>query len=269
METIKSWYNYFTESSCVKAITSIPKKIQEKTQDQDFMQKVSAVGTVGAEMYRVMVSSFLIIFVPQKCGDHVCTYKENLEVGNNLYISGIVINFVTMASLLWMYSIELKRENRLITYLDVNKNKPSDNESVGKALKHLSEDHQNNIWSLDKWYQRSAYWSMVMFTANTILSGFVIYEYYLDGQTTTTYVTNNLFMITKLMDVYSTVSTDKNIFYSAYLKGKVQFNDVDPQKYINPSPVKKEEVELTDVKVEEHKEEAMVESTSSPEESSV
>ncbi len=211
METVKSWYNYFTK----------------KTQDQDFMQKVSAVATVGAEMYRVMVSSFLIIFVPQKCGDHVCTYKENLEIGNNLYISGIVLNFATMASLLWMYSIELKRENRLITYLEVNKNKPSDNESVGKTLKHLSEEHQQNIWSLDKWYQRSAYWSMLMFSANTILSGFVIYEYYLDGQTTTTYVTNNLFMITKLLDVYSTVNTDK---------------------YINPSPVK---VELTDIKVEE------------------
>ncbi len=235
METIKSWYNYFTK----------------KTQDQDFMQKVSAVATVGAEMYRVMVSSFLIIFVPQKCGDHVCTYKENLEVGNNLYISGIVLNFATMASLLWMYSIELKRENRLITYLEVNKNKPSDNESVGKTLKHLSEEHQQNIWSLDKWYQRSAYWSMVMFSANTILSGFVIYEYYLDGQTTTTYVTNNLFMITKLLDVYSTVNTDKNIFYSAYLKGKVQFNDVDTDKYINPSPVKVQEIELTDSKVEE------------------
>lgn len=254
METIKSWYN---------SIISIPKKIQEKTNDQDFMQKVSAVATVGAELYRVMVSSFLIIFVPQKCGDHVCTYQENMEIGNNLYISGLVVNFATMASLLWMYSIELKRENRLISYLEVNKNRPCDNDSVGNALKHLSEEHQHNIWSLDKWYQRSAYWSMIMFTTNTILSGFVVYEYYLDGQTTTTYVTNNLFMITKLMDVYSTVSTDKNIFYSAYMKGKVQFNDVDPEKYINPSPVK--EVELSEVKVEE----ALVEATSKSEESTV
>ena len=69
-----------------------------------------------------------------------------------------------------------------------------------------------------------------MFTFNTILSGFVVYEYYLDNQTTSTFITNILFMITKLTDVYSTVNTEKNIFYSAYMKGKVQFNDVDPNK---------------------------------------
>ena len=34
----------------------------------------------------------------------------------------------------------------------------------------------------------------------------------------------------KVADVFSTVNTKKNIFYSAYLKNKVQFNDVDPDK---------------------------------------
>ena len=32
------------------------------------------------------------------------------------------------------------------------------------------------------------------------------------------------------MDVFNTVNTKKNIFYSAYLTNKVQFNDVDPDK---------------------------------------
>jgi hypothetical protein len=39
-------------------------------------------------------------------------------------------------------------------------------------------------------------------------------------------------MISKLGDVYTTVNTEKNIFYSAYLRGKIQFNDVDPEKNI-------------------------------------
>ena len=34
----------------------------------------------------------------------------------------------------------------------------------------------------------------------------------------------------KVADVFSTVNTKKNVFYSAYLKNKVQFNDVDPDK---------------------------------------
>ena len=37
-------------------------------------------------------------------------------------------------------------------------------------------------------------------------------------------------MVTKMSDVYSNVNTEKNVFYSAYLKGKVQYNDVDPDK---------------------------------------
>jgi hypothetical protein len=38
-------------------------------------------------------------------------------------------------------------------------------------------------------------------------------------------------MISKLSDVYATANTEPNVFYSAYLKSKVQYNDVDPDKY--------------------------------------
>ena len=39
-------------------------------------------------------------------------------------------------------------------------------------------------------------------------------------------------MGSKVYDVYNTVNTKPNVFYSAYLKNKVQFNDVDPDKVI-------------------------------------
>jgi hypothetical protein len=114
--------------------------------------------------------------------------------------------------------------------LEVNKNVPSDNDSVQKMLEGLPEDKRNSIWKLDRYYQRAGYISIGCFITNSFLSGFVIYNYYLDTQTTTTFVTNIVIMMTKLGDVYTTVNTEKNIFYSAYLKGKVQFNDVDPDK---------------------------------------
>jgi hypothetical protein len=37
-------------------------------------------------------------------------------------------------------------------------------------------------------------------------------------------------MITKLSNVYIIINTDKNIFFSAYLNTKVQFNDIDPHE---------------------------------------
>jgi hypothetical protein len=68
------------------------------------------------------------------------------------------------------------------------------------------------------------------------LSGIVVHNYYLDDRTTTTFVTNILFMAMKLMDVQNTVNSEKNIFYSAYLKTKIQYNDVDPDKMLINEP---------------------------------
>ena len=42
----------------------------------------------------------------------------------------------------------------------------------------------------------------------------------------------------KVYDVFNTVNTKPNIFYSAYLKNKVQFNDVDPDKVVVIADVK-------------------------------
>jgi hypothetical protein len=138
--------------------------------------------------------------------------------------------------------LEIKRENRLITYLEVNKSVASDNNSVGTALEKLPQDKRDSIWQLDKYYMYSGRASIVIFIINTILSGFVVYEYYLDSQTTSTYITNILFMVTKLADVYANVNTDKNVFYSAYMKGKIQYNDVDPNKLVLPLPVSSSEL---------------------------
>jgi hypothetical protein len=245
------------------AVVSLPAKkyaiikcVQDKLNDQDFMQKVGMAPVVALEMYRVIVSSFLVLFVPQKCDDHVCTLSENMVLEHDLYNAGLVFNFLTMAAFLAMYTLEVKRENRLITYLEVNKGQASDNVSVGLALEKLPLDKRDSIWELDKYYIYSGWTAIVMFIINTILSGFVVYEYYLDSQTTSTYITNILFMVTKLTDVHSNVNTEKNVFYSAYLKGKVQYNDVDPDKaaLFKIEDEKKEYFAVSGTVVEETKE---------------
>jgi len=215
--------------------------------DQDFQQKMGFIPLVAVELYRVLVSSLLVLFVPQKCDDHVCSLNENMVWEYHLYNAGLVVNFITLFSFLSLYYCEVKRENRLITYLDVNKNVPCDNESVGKALNLLTSERRNNILHIDLWYQRAAYTSILLFIFNTILSGFVVFDYYLDNQTTSTYITNILFMVTKLGDIYATANTEKNVFYSAYLKGKIQYNDVDPDKKVG--------LTIEDLKVEEDKKE--------------
>jgi hypothetical protein len=203
---------------------------------QDSYQISESYVVFCIEMYRMLVSCLLLIFIPKKCVDHTCSYSENISYDNKhnkYYASCLILNFFTMTLFFIMYIIELKREHRLINYLEVNKSLPCDNESVGVFLQDLPTHKRNRILYIDKLYQKMAYICITFFVGNTIFSGFIVYDYYLDNQTTTTFVTNVLFMVLKIVDICMTINTDKNIFYSAYLKDKVQYNDVDPREKIS------------------------------------
>ena len=200
-------------------------------QDQDFQQRSGVTISVVLELYRVLIASFLILFVPQTCGDHICSISENAQTGSDpLYNAGFSFNCITLIAFLAMYFAEVKREGKLIAYLDVNPKCMTDNDSVGLILEKLPIERKETILFYDKFYQKSGYFALSCFVVNTVLSGFVVYKYYLDDKTTSTFITSVLFMITKMGDVYSTVTTEKNIFYSAYLKGKIQYNDLDSDK---------------------------------------
>lgn len=198
--------------------------------DQDTKQKVSVAVSLLIELYRTVVSTLLILFVPQLCTDHVCSLQENMESTNTLYDAGLALNFITIAACALLYFCEVRRENVMIEYLEVNPSLPTDTEAVGRALLQLDDGRRNRIQRLHRWYQVMGMAAIVSFVANVVLSGIVIYDYYLDGKTTMTFVTNILFMTMKLHDVHDAVTTEQNVFYSAYLRAKVQFNDVDPQK---------------------------------------
>jgi hypothetical protein len=131
-----------------------------------------------------------------------------------------------------LYYVEIKRENKLINYLHVNPELPRDNESVGNALVNLHEDKLNNILLWDKRYQTIGRLGIVGFVINLGLSGYVIFTHYLDNKTITVFLTNALFMGLKLNEVKTITETETNIFLSAYLVRKVQYNDVDPDKKI-------------------------------------
>jgi hypothetical protein len=198
---------------------------------QDTSQKLGVATIVAVEIYRALVASFLILFVPQDCGGHVCSFSENAETGSDpLYNAGFVFNCITMAAFMALYYSEVRRESKLISYLDVNPEKASDNDSVGLVLDKMPKYCSEAILYYDGLYIKTGYTVIVCFAVNTVLSGLVVYKYYLDDKTTTTYITSVLFVIQKLIQVYATLKTDKNVFYSAYLTGKIQYNDIDKDK---------------------------------------
>ena len=217
------------------------KTVQEidNTSDQDFNQRVNVASTLMLELYRVLMGAFLMVFVPQKCdNDTVCSIDENIDRSDVLSRITLSFNAFTFLAFLALYAIEVKRENTLITYLEVNKFNSGDDVSVGEALQKLDPIKKDLILNFDQYYQKVGYSCSGIFIANSVLSSIVVYSNYLDSKTITVYLTNLLFMSLKVYDVYNTVNTKPNIFYSAYLKNKVQFNDVDPDKKIDTSEVK-------------------------------
>ena len=167
-----------------EGVVSVDKKvsifaaIQDKLADQDFQQRSGVTITVLLEFYRVLVASFLILFVPQKCGDHVCTISENAEIGEDpLYNAGFSFNCITLIAFLAMYFAEVKREGKLIAYLDVNPKCKSDNESVGLVLEKLPSQRSQVILFYDGLYQKTGYFALVCFIINTALSAVVINKY--------------------------------------------------------------------------------------------
>ena len=202
----------------------------EKLNDQDFKQKVGMYLAFIMEFYRVLMGSFLLVFVPQKCGDDICGMFENVATGNPATDTAFAINAAVFSLFLAMYYCELSRENKMINYLHVNPELPRDDEAVGEILVKLPEHKRNAIWKLDKMYQTSGRVAIVGFIVNLGFSSYVVFSHYLDNKTVTVFLTNALFMGMKLYDIKSITETDKNIFLSAYLTRKIQYNDVDPDK---------------------------------------
>jgi hypothetical protein len=202
---------------------------RSKIHDQDTIQKITVLMIVCMEFYRILMGSLLLSFVPQKCGDHVCGITENLYSGGSYFII-YILNLMTLISFSLLYLVEIKRENRLITYLDVNNNKPTDAISVAIHLRTLPDIKREKILYIDKVYQQIGCCAISIYVFNTVLSAIVIYANYLDNKTITAYLTNVLFMGCKVSEVYTIANTENNIFFSAYLKNKVQYNDVDNDK---------------------------------------
>lgn len=218
------------EPNNTNAIKSIRNSIHETVKDQDFQQKSNVYLTLVIELYRVLVGSLLIMFVPQKCGEEVCGMTELVNSKDSIDNATLAMNIFSLCAFCGLYFVEVKRENKLISYLEVDKTLPTDNDTVGEALIQLPVEKKEGILYLDGLYQKVSYVALAAFLVNSGLSGYTVFNNYLDDKTLTVYLTNVLFMAFKLKEAYDISNTKKNVFYSAYLTQPVQFNNVDPNK---------------------------------------
>ena len=111
ISTKSKWQSFKDEINAIKEIVS----------DQDFKQKSGAYVAFTLEIYRVLMGTLLVFFVPQKCGDHLCGISDIISKTDANYLGNVGVNLATFAAFFLMYIIELRRENKMISYLEVNK----------------------------------------------------------------------------------------------------------------------------------------------------
>lgn len=212
-------------------------KIKTELNSQDCNQKINLSIGFMLQIYKVLVGSFLTVFVPQSCDGVICDMNQNIFVSSPFNVFVLFFNLFTFLSFFVMYCVELKRENKMIVYLDVNKNLPRSDESVANQLTKLPKEKLDSLYHLDKRYWQTSIGAFITFILNIIFSSIVIASKYLNSNSIIVLLTNVLFMGAKLYTSYEVVNTSKNIFLSAYLTRKVQFNDVDPDKIENTEDI--------------------------------
>ena len=228
---------------------------------QDHTQRAMITLFVTLDAYRVIIGSFYTLFVPQLCPDthliprpdpmtyHQCTLEDNVTDLTLLNKAALGLNAATCFFMVIGFIQEYRREQWMVKHLEVDSHKPDSNlkteiEAYDK-LKHslqLKNHRYKQLFALIG----------VLSAANIILSGFLVYSYYDGMKTTTTFVTNTILILQRVIKSITTSRTCEKEMkaQSVYLVEPVTFNTIDPDYRKKPdilmieSPMKKEQTEV-------------------------
>lgn len=190
------------------------------------------VATILVELHRIVAGSFLILCVPQKCGDTACEFFERVTSQEIVFVTNLGFSSFTMLVFILLYIFEIKRETLLLQHLEYDKYAYMDNISVRNAMNVLAPKQVANILFINERYKHVGYVSMGAFIVNTLFSACTIFTDYLDATSIVTFFTAVIFMALKMNNVYNVVRTEQNVFLSPYLKEYRQYNVVDRETQI-------------------------------------
>ena len=194
--------------------------------DVDTKQRIMTAIFMILEFYKIVMGTFLIVFVPQKCDDKICTMTQNFFNNKLLNTFGNASNFVTFSSVLTLYVLEYQRENWCIKYLDIDDEKSTNN--LDTEIEAYPK-YKIKMNKLNKNYLRSVYISTFLMIVNFIISGITVYQSYAGTNSITSFV--SFFMLVS-MKLYSALTVGRLSLKneranSAYLKEPKTYNTID------------------------------------------
>lgn len=220
--------------------------------DVDLVQRLKVGGTFLIELYKVGVGCMLTLFVPQACGDEICTFRQNYEKTAGYNRTALITNGLSLLMFVVSYGVELRRENWAIHYLDVDYDKP---DNSLKEIIRGEPELDKKMDRLNKIYYYTLLATSGVYVVNMGLMGKILYEDYHSMSTVSCTASFALLVLMKLYNslCVARVSIKQDEMRSAFLKEFTSFNvlDVDYVKKKYGTESRSESgVALEDVSVE-------------------
>jgi hypothetical protein len=204
--------------------------------NQDCQQKAMITLFLALDAYRILIGSFYSLFVPQLCGDHTCTFEENVTDLNIINKAALGINAVSCFAMIVAFAIEYKREVWMVKYLEVDPKKPDAN--LVTEIENYPTIKQS-LASKNFHYRNAFYVVALLSFINIGISGVLVFDYYDGVKTATTYATNTLLILQRVIKSINTArsSQKETKAQSVYLLEPVTFNTIDPDYVKKPDSI--------------------------------
>jgi len=214
--------------------------------DEDIVQRLKVGAIFILQVYKVATGTMLSLFIPQSCGDRICTLRENYENKEPYHQTALYWNMFSMFTFFLYYFVELRREEWAIKYLDI------DNDIPDNALREIIKTEpvlDRKMDRLNRFYFNTLIFNIGVYTINIGMTFKMIVDKYHSISTLSCFASFSLLVYMKLINsfivAYESVHNDKMM--SAYMSEFVSFNILDRDYVKN----KKEPVlELNDVEVQ-------------------
>ena len=168
----------------------------------------------------------LSLFIPQSCGDKMCSLQENYDNSEVYHKSLFYCNSISMFLFFCSYAIELWREEWCVKYLDIDNNY-SDNGLKEIIVKEKKLD--NYMDSLNKYYYNMVRVTGIIYFINLAATIRMLNSNYHSNSTISCFMSFSLLVLMKLYNSYSvayqSVKNDKMM--SAYMNEFVSYNVID------------------------------------------
>lgn len=213
--------------------------------DVDLIQRLKVGGTFLLELYKVSVGCMLTLFVPQACGDEICTFQQNYEKTAGYNRTALLTNGFSLMMFVISYGVELRRENWAIHYLDVDYDKPDN------SLKEIIRREpilDKKMDRLNKIYYYTLLTTSGVYVVNMGLMGKILYD---DYHSMSTISCTASFALLVLMKLYNSlcvakVSIKQDEMRSAFLREFTSFNVLDADYVRKKQGVSESEVDTSD-----------------------